>query len=192
MPLETPRSRENHSAPMGLDVMQTGKACGSQPGGDHVLRRRACTAARSGGPKSQRANPAEAQDAGLVRQAPTSGRVLGIKATSEGKTLNIRAQKAVILATGGSSNNVNFRRMFDVRLTEEYNGVAGEPYSFQDGSGELAGIAIGASSWGAYNQVGEFGDRLTKAGRIGTPIRLQKSRVAAGKPALPSRACSRP
>ena len=49
--------------------------------------------------------------------------------------------------------------MFDVRLTEEYNGVAGEPYSFQDGSGRLAGLAIGASLWGAYNQVGEYGDR---------------------------------
>jgi hypothetical protein len=103
----------------------------------------------------------------LIRQSPTSGKILGIKATSEGKTLNIGARKAVILTTGGSSGNVNFRRMFDVRLTEEYNGVAGEPYSFQDGSGELAGIAIGASLWGAYNQVGEFGDRLTKAGRIG-------------------------
>ena len=106
--------------------------------------------------------------ASLVRQGTTSGKVLGIKATSEGKTLNIARAKAVILATGGSSNNVNFRRIFDVRLTEEYNGVAGEPYSFQDASGELAGIAIGASLWGAYNQVGEFGERLTKAGRIGT------------------------
>ena len=28
-------------------------------------------------------------------------------------------------------------------------------------------MAIGASLWGAYNQTGEFGDRLTKAGRIG-------------------------
>ena len=92
---------------------------------------------------------------------------MGIKATSEGKTLNIRARKGVILATGGSSSNVNFRRIFDPRLTEEYNGVAGEPYSFQDASGELAAIAIGASLWGAYNQVGEFGLRLTKAGRIG-------------------------
>jgi len=101
--------------------------------------------------------------ASLVRQG-SSGRVLGIKATNEGKTLNIGARKGVIIATGGSSGNVNFRRMFDIRLTEEYNGVAGEPYSFQDASGELAAIAIGASLWGAYAQTGEFGDRLTKAG----------------------------
>jgi succinate dehydrogenase/fumarate reductase flavoprotein subunit len=103
----------------------------------------------------------------LIRQAPTSGRVLGIRATNEGKTVNIRARKGVILGTGGSTNNVNFRRIFDPRLTEEYSGVAGEPYSFQDASGELAALAIGASLWGTYNAVGEFGIRLVKASRIG-------------------------
>ena len=39
--------------------------------------------------------------------------------------LTIRAHKAVIVATGGSTSNVNFRRMFDPRLTEVYQ-VAGE------------------------------------------------------------------
>ena len=118
----------------------------------------------------------------LVRQETRSGRVLGLQATNEGKTLNIRARKAVVLATGGSSSNVNFRRMFDVRLTEEYNGVAGEPYSFQDGSGELAGLAIGASLWGAYNQIGEYGDRLTKAGRIGTRYGYRNLQWEPGSP----------
>ncbi len=103
----------------------------------------------------------------LIRQEPSSGRVVGIKAINEGRTLNIRARKGVILATGGSSSNVNFRRIFDTRLTEEYDGVAGEPYSAQDASGELAALAIGASLWGAYNGVGEFGLRLSKVGRIG-------------------------
>ena len=160
--------RENHSAPMGWMMMQTGK-----PADPSV----AATTSSGVGlvrPLEAAARKANVQIllkhkmASLIRQGSTSGKVLGIKATNEGKTLNIGARKAVILATGGSSNNVNFRRIFDVRLTEEYNGVAGEPYSFQDASGELAGIAIGASLWGAYNQVGEFGDRLTKAGRIGT------------------------
>ena len=59
----------------------------------------------------------------------------------------IRAKKSVILATGGSTSNVNFRRMFDPRLTDVLQ-VAGEPYTFQDGSGELAAMAIGASLWG--------------------------------------------
>jgi succinate dehydrogenase/fumarate reductase flavoprotein subunit len=159
--------RENHSAPMDFVRMQTGKP---------VEPDQAMTMSSGVGlvrPLEAAARKANVQIllkhkmSSLVRQSPASGKILGIKATSEGKTLNIGARKAVVLTTGGSSGNVNFRRMFDVRLTEEYNGVAGEPYSFQDGSGELAGIAIGASLWGAYNQVGEFGDRLTKAGRIG-------------------------
>ena len=103
----------------------------------------------------------------LIRERPASGKVLGIQAAYQGSTLRIRAKRAVIIATGGSSGNVNFRRMFDPRLTEEYDGPAGEPYSRQDGSGELAAIAIGASLWGAYNQTGEFGLKITKAGRIG-------------------------
>ena len=174
--------RENHAAPMGWMRMQTGKPvdpseAATMSSGVGLVR-----------PLEVAARKANVQIllkhkmSSLIRQAPTSGRVLGIKASSEGKTLNIRARKAVILATGGSSGNVNFRRMFDVRLTEEYNGVAGEPYSFQDGSGELAGIAIGASLWGAYNQVGEFGDRLTKAGRIGTQYGYRNLEWQPGSP----------
>jgi hypothetical protein len=85
---------------------------------------------------------------------------------SEGKTLEVRAKKGVILGTGGSTSNVNFRRIFDPRLTEEY-GTAGEPFTPQDASGELAAMAVGASIWGAFNQSAEFGQHLTKAGRIG-------------------------
>lgn len=103
----------------------------------------------------------------IIRENPTSGRVLGIAVDNKGAKLNIQAKKGVIIATGGSTGNVNFRRMFDPRLTEEYCGVAGEPYSFQDASGELAAMAIGASLWGAYNQTGEFGSNITKAGRVG-------------------------
>ena len=57
--------------------------------------------------------------------------------------------------------------MFDPRLTEEYCGLAGMPWSDQDASGELAGMAIGASLWGVYNQTGEFGSNITKPGTIG-------------------------
>ncbi len=103
----------------------------------------------------------------LYRQQPKAGRVLGIAVTNNGKTLNIRARKAVIVATGGSSGNVNFRRMFDPRLTEEYCGLAGMPWANQDASGELAGMAVGASLWGAANYALEIGDNLTKPGKIG-------------------------
>jgi succinate dehydrogenase/fumarate reductase flavoprotein subunit len=79
----------------------------------------------------------------------------------------IRATKAVILATGGNTSNVHFRRMFDPRLTEVYQ-VGGEPYSFQDASGELAAMAIGASLWGLGNQMLENGATIRAHHAIGT------------------------
>ncbi|HEY7556376.1 MAG TPA: FAD-dependent oxidoreductase [Candidatus Binatia bacterium] len=82
-------------------------------------------------------------------------------------TMNIRAKKAVILATGGSTSNVHFRRMFDPRLTEVLQ-VAGEPYTYQDGSGELAAMAIGASLWGFANQILENGDNIRTQRVLGT------------------------
>jgi hypothetical protein len=104
----------------------------------------------------------------LIRDGsgPT-GRVIGVTCVHEGRTLDIQAKKAVILGTGGSTSNVNFRRIFDPRLTEEYS-TAGEPFTPQDASGELAAMAIGASLWGAYNQSAEFGIVVSKAGQIGT------------------------
>jgi succinate dehydrogenase/fumarate reductase flavoprotein subunit len=103
----------------------------------------------------------------IYREQPRSGRVLGVAVTNNGRSLNIRARKAVIVATGGSSGNVNFRRIFDSRLTEEYCGLAGMPWSNQDGSGEMAAMNIGASLWGAANQILEIGDNITKPGKIG-------------------------
>jgi succinate dehydrogenase/fumarate reductase flavoprotein subunit len=81
--------------------------------------------------------------------------------------VSIRAAKAVILATGGSTSNVNFRRMFDPRLTEVYQ-TAGEPYSFQDASGELAAMAIGAALWGLGNQILENGDGIRTQRALGS------------------------
>jgi hypothetical protein len=68
--------------------------------------------------------------------------------------------------TGGSTSNVNFRRMFDPRLTEVYQ-TAGEPYTFQDASGELAAMAIGASLWGLGNQILENGDGIRTQRALG-------------------------
>jgi succinate dehydrogenase/fumarate reductase flavoprotein subunit len=103
----------------------------------------------------------------IHRETPRSGRVTGIVVDNNGSKLNIRAQKAVIIATGGSSGNINFRRMFDPRLTAEYCGLAGMPWSDQDASGELAAMAIGASLWGLTNFAGEYGTGITKPGSIG-------------------------
>src|SRR5262249_47450377 len=82
-------------------------------------------------------------------------------------TVRVHATKAVILATGGSTSNVHFRRMFDPRLTEVYQ-VGGEPYTFQDASGELAAMAIGASLWGLGNQMLENGATIRAHRAIGT------------------------
>jgi succinate dehydrogenase/fumarate reductase flavoprotein subunit len=118
----------------------------------------------------------------FVREGQQSGRVVGITADftprimpgqstplksfrSDGNidstkpTVRVRAKKAVIVATGGMTSNVNFRRMFDPRLTEVLT-VAGEPYSYQDASGELTAMAIGASLWGLVNQTLENGDNI--------------------------------
>jgi succinate dehydrogenase/fumarate reductase flavoprotein subunit len=103
----------------------------------------------------------------IHREAPHSGRAIGIAVDHNGTGLNIRANRAIIVGTGGSSGNVNFRRMFDPRLTEEYCGLAGMPWSDQDASGELAAMAIGASLWGLTNFAGEYGTGVTKPGSIG-------------------------
>lgn len=71
-------------------------------------------------------------------------------------TMKLRAHKAVIVATGGSTSHLEFRRMFDPRLTPVVQ-VGGEPYTYQDASGELAAMAIGASLWGLVNQTLENG-----------------------------------
>jgi succinate dehydrogenase/fumarate reductase flavoprotein subunit len=68
----------------------------------------------------------------------------------DGKAL-YRARKGIVLATGGSSGNVALRRMFDPRLTDEYQ-HAGAPYSYQTGDGEIAAMAQGATLWGTAAQ----------------------------------------
>jgi succinate dehydrogenase/fumarate reductase flavoprotein subunit len=119
---------------------------------------------------------------GIIRERQTSGKVIGVTTEytprtmpgqstplksfradgnieSTAPTMRVRAKKAVILATGGMTGNVNFRRMFDPRLTDVLT-VAGEPYSYQDASGELAAMAVGASLWGLVNQTLENGDNI--------------------------------
>lgn len=81
--------------------------------------------------------------------------------------VSVRAKKAVIIGTGGSTGNVNFRRMFDPRLTEEMPLAAAE-YSPQDASGELAAMAIGATLWGTANQTLDRNGALRKRPIIGT------------------------
>jgi flavocytochrome c len=95
-----------------------------------------------------------------------SGRVVGMVVENEGRTLRIRGTKGVILATGGHTSNVAFRRMFDPRLTEEYQ-TAGEPYSEQTADGEVAAMKLGAALWGTASQTMEAGNWISKTAHIG-------------------------
>jgi succinate dehydrogenase/fumarate reductase flavoprotein subunit len=158
--------REAHFAAMDWVQYQTGKAQPSERGpvtssGIGLVRPLEASARKKGVRIL-----VEHKMTSLIRDG-AAGRVIGLTCTHQGRELDIRARKAVILGTGGSTSNVNFRRIFDPRLTEEYS-TAGEPFSPQDASGELAAMAVGASLWGAYNQTAEHGIALSKAGQIGT------------------------
>jgi succinate dehydrogenase/fumarate reductase flavoprotein subunit len=126
----------------------------------------------------------------IFREKVTEGRVVGIEASytptilpgtsaplkgfrSDGNIdlslpkVSVQAKKAVVIGTGGSTGHVNFRRMFDPRLTEEMP-LAGGEYSPQDASGELAAMAIGATLWGTANQTLDRNGALRKRPVIGT------------------------
>jgi succinate dehydrogenase/fumarate reductase flavoprotein subunit len=159
--------REMHAAAMGWPLIQTGAP--ADPGvaatmstGNGLMRPLEVAARRAGVRILL-----EHRMTAIHRETPTSGRVLGIAVSHAGSVRNIRARRAVIIGTGGSQGNIEFRRMFDPRLTEEYCGLAGMPWSDQDASGELAAMAIGAGLWGLANQVAEFGWQITKPGLIG-------------------------
>jgi succinate dehydrogenase/fumarate reductase flavoprotein subunit len=102
----------------------------------------------------------------IVREPRRSGKILGITASHDGAIINIEARKGVIIATGGHTGNVNFRRIFDPRLTEEYQ-QACMPYVRQGADGELAAMEIGASLWATANQTAEAGAAITKTRHIG-------------------------
>jgi succinate dehydrogenase/fumarate reductase flavoprotein subunit len=103
---------------------------------------------------------------GILREQHNAGRVLGIIARNGSESVHIEARKAVIIATGGHTGNVEFRRMFDPRLTEEYQ-QAGEPYSHQGADGELAAMEIGAALWGTAIQSSGVGPVITRTRHIG-------------------------
>jgi urocanate reductase len=102
----------------------------------------------------------------IVREKHNAGRVLGITTIAGSNPVNIQARKGVIIASGGHTGNVNFRRIFDPRLTEEYQ-QACSPYVHQGADGELAAMDIGASLWATANQTADGAAQLTKTRHIG-------------------------
>lgn len=174
--------RENHAAVMDWPMVQTGGRA------DPAVRRTMFSGNGLIRPLEAAASKAGVQIlikhrmTAIYRHGPYSGPVLGIAVDNQGRRIDIRARKAVVLATGGSTGNVDFRRVFDPRLTEEYCGLAGMPWSDQDASGELAAMAIGASLWGAFNFTAEFGSNVTKPGAVGAQYIYPNLRWEPGSP----------
>lgn len=159
--------REMHCAPMDWPLIQTGqpadpKVRQSMSTGNGLMHPLIASAKKLG-----IVFLTEHKMHKIIRSNDNKGAVIGVVAQHSGQNVNIKAKKAVILGTGGSTSNIEFRRMFDPRLTEEYCGVAGTPWSYQDASGELAAMEIGGSLWGLFNNTGEFGSGITKPGSIG-------------------------
>jgi hypothetical protein len=108
----------------------------------------------------------------IHRESPTSGRVIGISIIEvddnhqqKTKTMNIRAKKGVIVATGGSAGNPIFRTMFDVRLTPEYQAENSE-WTQRTADGEIAAMEIGAALGATACQTTQD-DNLLNKGRMG-------------------------
>jgi hypothetical protein len=128
----------------------------------------------------------------LVREEPFAGRIIGIKAhysprmhpeTGERmqsywqngnvderrETINIRARKAVILASGGHAGNPQVRSMFYPALREPAfptSGLALQGPHGQDASALIAGLRVGANLAGMQQNL--FGLTFHVSTRLGT------------------------
>ncbi len=121
----------------------------------------------------------------IIRENPRSGRVLGITARFNGKDINVQGKKGVYVGTGGNPGNVNFRRTFDPRLTEEYQ-QACAPYARQSGDAEVMSMAIGASLWATALQTSEGGAAITKTIAHRVSVGLRSAGHRDRQPDLPS------
>jgi urocanate reductase len=83
------------------------------------------------------------------------------------QTVTVRANKGVVVCTGGSTGNLTLRTAFDPRLGPEFDGLAGMPFSDQDGSGELASMRIGASLGTMTSYDAHGGGQITMCKRVG-------------------------
>ncbi|MFG1923353.1 FAD-dependent oxidoreductase [Cryptosporangium sp. NPDC048952] len=104
--------------------------------GGQALIARALLAFLETGNGSVRTNTA------LERLLVEDGRVVGIEALSEGERVTIRAEKGVILASGGFERNAELRARYQPGLTDEWTqGCEGNT-----GDALLAGLEIGADT----------------------------------------------
>jgi FAD binding domain-containing protein len=108
----------------------------------------------------------------IYRENALSGRITGIATVEvddlyrpKTRTMNIRARKGIIVATGGSAGNPVFRTMFDVRLTDEYQAENSE-WTERTGDGEIAAMEVGAALGATACQTTQDDNLITK-GRMG-------------------------
>lgn len=79
----------------------------------------------------------------IIREQPLTGRVLGIAAETATGTVYFRANRAVIVGTGGWKGNPWLRSLFDPRIGPNIT-YSGTPFCYDDGTGLLAAINAGA------------------------------------------------
>ena len=108
----------------------------------------------------------------IHREQPFAGRVLGVTIEQvdrwfqpQSRFLNIRARKAVVLCSGGHGHNVHFRRMFDPRLTDEYQ-HHGQSTAPANAAGEIAAMQLGAALWSCGNETDTGVGQAIDKGRL--------------------------
>lgn len=79
-----------------------------------------------------------------IIQPEAGGPVTGIEVEVDGQTQTIKANKAVLLATGGWKSNVAMRQAWDPRLDADLS-AGGLPFVQTDGSGICAALETGAA-----------------------------------------------
>ena len=104
----------------------------------------------------------------IHRESQLSGSVLGITAVEvdnwfqpKFRSVNIRARKGILIASGGSAGNPTFRSMFDVRLTEEYQ-AENNDWAERTADGEIAAMEIGAALGATACQTTQDDNLITK------------------------------
>jgi flavocytochrome c len=73
----------------------------------------------------------------------SNGPVIGLEVLADGKKINIRARKGIVLGTGGFKSNPRMRMAWDPRLDEDLK-AGGVPYVETTGEGVMAGVEVGA------------------------------------------------
>ena len=123
----------------------------------------------------------------IIRENPTSGRVVGITARFNGKDINVQGKKGVYVGTGGNPGNLNLRRTFDPRLTGSKTGVRPVPVQRR----RLMSKAIGARfGHGTADLRGRRGDQQDDTHRVSVGVRSVGHRDR--QPDLPSYPRDRP